>query len=200
MTTIFTVNGASRAGKDEVTKLLKNEYGYRHIHPLSNLYCFLEEHLELPAGSLMSGESKNYIMPGGEITMAEALVKFYHFMIDNKVGNWTEPHVRRALDWNIDRQQSLVFSGLRNFHESEAILNKVKDSGCNLVSIWIKRPGFWGYSSDKKQWEIYNSLAAEADYREIVENDDTLDTFLTKIRKIVIERNLDERKPAQIKS
>lgn len=200
MTTIFTVNGASRAGKDEVTKLLKEQYGYRHIHPLSNLYCFLEEHFELPKGSLMSGESKQFVAPGGEITMAEALVKFYHFMLDNKVGNWTEPHVRRALDWNLEKQQSLVFSGLRNHHESDLIrqaVDKYRDYtgyDIKLVSIWITRPGFSGYSSDDKQWEIYNRLAEVADMRAILENDSSLAAFLSKINNFIKEYKLDERR------
>lgn len=198
MTNIFTINGASRSGKDELTKLLKTEYGYRHIHPLSNLYVFLEEHFELPSGSLMEGSSKQFKPCGSDKTMAELLVDFYHFMNDRGV-NWTIPHVKRALDWNVKHNQSLVFSGLRNFHESELILDKVRDiredgGYIKLISVWINRPGFKGYSSDNDQREIFRQLAYNSDEHFIIENDGTLTAFITKLKEIIKEHNLDGRR------
>ena len=203
MTTIVTINGASRSGKDEVTSLLK-QFGYKHIHPLSNLYVFLEEHFELPKGSLMEGSSKSFKPCGSDNTMAELLVDFYHFMKDRDV-NWTIPHVRRALDWNIKHKQSLVFSGLRNFHESRLILDKVRDvredgEEIRLVSAWINRPGFGGFSSDVLQRDIFDELTYNADKTLIIDNDDTLAAFLNKIKNLIKEHSLDGRRITEAKS
>jgi hypothetical protein len=188
MPTIFTVNGASRSGKDVLTNLLKSDYNFKHIHPLANLYTFLENHFDLPDGSIMNGSSKSFICEGGEITLAESLVQFYHFTQDKKIGNWSYPYVKKELNNNLINNNSVVFSGLRNMHEAELIINHInKFPDTLLVSVWIDRPGFTGYSSDNEQLSIYNSLTSNANVIEVISNDSDLNSYLTTLKTFLSE-------------
>ncbi len=188
MATIFTVNGASRSGKDVLTNLLKTDYNFKHIHPLSNLYTFLEEHFELPKGSIMDGSSKSFICEGGEITLAESLVQFYHFTKDKKIGNWSYTYVEKELNINLKKNNSVVFSGLRNQHEADLITKYLYEfPNTLLVSVWIDRPGCSGYSSDNEQLSIYNRLTSVANVSNVISNDSDLSNYIITLKTFLSE-------------
>lgn len=188
MPTIITINGASRSGKDVFTNLLHTEYNFTHIHPLSNLYSFLEEHFELPKDSIMCGEGKSFICNGGEVSLGEALVSFYHFTKDKKIGNWSYTYVKKQLHNNLSHNNSIVFSGLRNHHEAELIINSlIKFKSTRLISVWIDRPGFSGFSSDNDQFSIYNRLSTVSTINKVISNSSNLDTYLTTLNNFIKE-------------
>ena len=178
--------GFSRAGKDEFSKILKKYYLFKHIHPLSDVYTFLEEHYGLPKDSIMYDSGKQFIPPGSTKTVSHLLVEFFFFVKEKEVGDWSLPFLEKALSGSIKKNQNIVLSGIRNQHEVCLIFDLLKKNpNYELIPISVVRKNHNGYKSDYLQAELYKELVSFANKTFTIQNDSTLESYKNNIHLLI---------------